>query len=143
MKVLSIKQPWAWAILYGGKDVENRTWSTKFRGRFLIHASKSFDQVGWQWIAENENRLGLRLPSRQSDFITGAIIGSVNLFDCRQSDGSRWFQGPYGFLLRNPIGIPFIIPCKGRLKFFDFDLLTHEAPANKQSSISCSNRKML
>ncbi|NBF09766.1 ASCH domain-containing protein [Pseudomonas sp. Fl4BN1] len=40
MKALSIRQPWAWLIIHGGKDVENRSWHTKYRGRFLVHASK-------------------------------------------------------------------------------------------------------
>lgn len=43
MKVLSIRQPWAWLIMTGLKDIENRTWNTDFRGRFAIHASKKFD----------------------------------------------------------------------------------------------------
>ncbi|WP_206002040.1 ASCH domain-containing protein [Paraburkholderia aromaticivorans] len=38
MKALSIRQPWAWLIVKGHKDIENRTWSTRFRGRVLIHA---------------------------------------------------------------------------------------------------------
>jgi hypothetical protein len=41
MKALSIQQPWAWAIIHAGKRVENRTWSTRFRGPFFIHAGKT------------------------------------------------------------------------------------------------------
>lgn len=37
MKALSIQQPWAWLIVNGYKDVENRDWNTKFRGRFYVH----------------------------------------------------------------------------------------------------------
>lgn len=40
MKALSIRQPWAWAILHTGKSVENRDWYTEYRGRVLLHASK-------------------------------------------------------------------------------------------------------
>jgi len=43
VKALSLTQPMAWAIFHG-KDVENRRWSTKFRGRVYIHASKGFDK---------------------------------------------------------------------------------------------------
>ena len=32
MKTLTIKQPWATLIAMGIKDIENRTWPTKFRG---------------------------------------------------------------------------------------------------------------
>ena len=42
MKALSLRQPWAWAVVEAGKDVENRRWNTKFRGDFLIHAAS-----GW------------------------------------------------------------------------------------------------
>ena len=39
MKTLSVKQPHATLICAGIKRVENRTWSTDYRGRLLIHAS--------------------------------------------------------------------------------------------------------
>lgn len=117
MKSLSIRQPWAWAIIYGGKEVENRTWPTKFRGRFLVHASKSFDQKGYEWIANNENRLGLQLPQIE-EFRLGGIIGSIEIFDCVANHGSLWFFGPYGFVLRNPEPMRFK-ECKGKLGFFD------------------------
>lgn len=42
MKALSIRQPWAWAILHGGKRLENRDWAgCAYRGPILIHAAKS------------------------------------------------------------------------------------------------------
>ncbi|MDD5394961.1 MAG: ASCH domain-containing protein [Thiothrix sp.] len=44
MKALSIQQPWAWAILNAGKDIENRDWYTPVRGRILIHAGKKIDK---------------------------------------------------------------------------------------------------
>ena len=37
---LSIRQPWAWLIVNGYKDIENRDWPTKFRGRMLVHAPR-------------------------------------------------------------------------------------------------------
>lgn len=40
MKALSVKQPWAWAIIHAGKDIEKRTWRTDYRGPLLIHAGK-------------------------------------------------------------------------------------------------------
>jgi len=57
MKALSLSQPMAWAI-FNGKDVENRNWRTAYRGRFIVHAAKSFNIEHWNWIAGNENRLG-------------------------------------------------------------------------------------
>lgn len=121
MKTLSIRQPWAWAIIHGGKDVENRSWQTKYRGRILIHAAIKFDMAGYRWIAENENRLWIQqsicqLPAIH-EFQRGGIIGSVEFVDCVPIHGSLWFQGPYGFVLKNPEPLPFR-PCKGRLGLF-------------------------
>jgi len=38
IKIISIKQPWASLIAGGAKDVENRTWSTKYRPPRLVAA---------------------------------------------------------------------------------------------------------
>ena len=43
MQVLSVRQPWAWAIARGHKAVENRTWDTTYRGVLAIHASLRVD----------------------------------------------------------------------------------------------------
>jgi len=40
MKALSIKQPWAHAIVMRWKDVENRSQWRSHRGWFAVHASK-------------------------------------------------------------------------------------------------------
>ncbi|MDX6480321.1 MAG: hypothetical protein QOG85_831 [Gaiellaceae bacterium] len=48
MKALSLRQPWAWAVIHGGKRVENRVWNTKFRGSFLIHASAGC--TAWEYV---------------------------------------------------------------------------------------------
>jgi len=41
MKALSVRQPWAWAIIYALKDIENRGWPINYRGDILIHAAKT------------------------------------------------------------------------------------------------------
>jgi hypothetical protein len=38
---LTMHQPWAWAAIYGGKDVENRRRRTAYRGPLLIHAGQN------------------------------------------------------------------------------------------------------
>jgi len=43
VKILSIRQPWAYLITRSSKDIENRSWPTKYRGPFLIHASLRVD----------------------------------------------------------------------------------------------------
>jgi hypothetical protein len=116
---LSIRQPWAWLILNAGKDIENRDWPTRYRGRFLIHASKGMTRDEYEsgqdtlWeIDEN-----IRFP-RFEELERGGIVGSVYLVDCVRSSQSPWFFGEYGFILRDPAVVTFR-PYKGQLGFFD------------------------
>lgn len=120
MKALSIQQPWAWAILHAGKDIENRSWPTKHRGPVLIHAGQRWDEDGFVFL---RLRLGLEVPIR-NDFARGGIVGSVTIADCVTSSASRWFFGEYGFVLRDakPLELPGgrrIIPMRGALGLFD------------------------
>jgi len=57
MKCLSVRQPWANAIFIAGKDVDNRSRHTDYRGPLLIHASRRID---WQ-AARQEGPLKERL----------------------------------------------------------------------------------
>jgi hypothetical protein len=43
MRVLSVRQPWAWAVARGQKPIENRNWDTTYRGELAIHASLRLD----------------------------------------------------------------------------------------------------
>lgn len=122
MKALSIRQPWASLIIQGAggiyKDIENRSWSTRFQGTFYVHASQVFDHASYHWIQQQLPQVCLPPPSA---FAQGGLIGIVELADCVESHRSIWFQGPYGFLLRNPQPRPFI-PLKGQLGFFPIEL---------------------
>lgn len=121
MKALSIKQPWAWAIL-NGKPVENRTWPTRFTGPFLIHASKTFDNDGYYWIMENHLALfkgPITMPGPKR-FEMGGVVGKARMVDCVDSHNSPWFFGPRGFVIENAEPLPFY-PCKGALGFFDIE----------------------
>lgn len=49
--VLSVRQPWAWLLCEGLKNVENRNWRTNYRGELYIHAGKSFDWDAFRWLS--------------------------------------------------------------------------------------------
>ncbi len=118
MKALSLTQPMAWAVFHG-KDIENRKWSTKFRGRVLIHASKTFNHAHYRWLVDNDNRLVTGGVPEEWNFVFGAILGEVDIIDCVTHHGSKWFFGPYGFVLANPVPFAEPVPYKGQLGFFD------------------------
>lgn len=114
MTALSIKQPWAWLIVHGYKTVENRTWKTGYRGPVLIHAGKSFDNIGYQEIKEAFPEIPL---PKLNEFQFGGIIGQATLTDCVTQHSSPWFSGPYGFVFSFATPCEFT-PCKGSLGFF-------------------------
>ncbi|MFQ6550470.1 ASCH domain-containing protein [Aestuariibius sp. 2305UL40-4] len=116
MKALSIRQPWADAIIWHGKDVENRTWQTHYRGPVLIHAAKAWGPSERADLAWVEERTGTKLEDVDRPLL-GGIIGQVEIIDCVAKMESRWFFGPYGFVLANAKPLPFR-PCRGALGFF-------------------------
>ncbi len=94
MKALSIRQPWAWLVLHGGKDIENRTWHTKHRGQFLVHASAGCTHKQWAEAVSFALEAGLiKHPAEVppiNDLLRGGIIGSVDLVDSVDTSGSAW-----------------------------------------------------
>lgn len=121
LKALSVKQPWAWLLSNNYKDVENRSWRTKLRGEFLIHAGKGFDRVGYDWVKVAFPHIPL---PEISEFERGGIVGKVFLVDCVEP-GSRetgkcvspWYFNEFGFVVADATPVPFI-PCKGQLNFY-------------------------
>lgn len=122
VKALSIMQPWAWLIVAGHKDIENRTWSTRFRGPVLIHAGKRIDgdAQDWEWPD----------IERPASFDLGGIIGEADIVDCVTASTSPWFCGPFGFVIRNARPLPFR-PCRGFLGFFTPDFLARPTPKRR------------
>lgn len=120
MLALSIKQPLAWLVVHGYKGVENRSWRTKFRGRLLVHASKTFD-MDWYLLARDEllsdeDRQDLPRPE---EFERGGIVGSVEIVDCVKDIPHPWAKKDnYQFVLKNPRPCKFY-PEKGKLGLFE------------------------
>lgn len=121
MLTLSVRQPWPWLILNGGKDIENRDWPTRVRGRVLIHAAKGCTVDEWKDADQWTRMLGLPGLPPLVALPRGGVVGSVEIVNCVTASNSRWFSGKYGFVLRDPRPLPFT-PWSGLLGFFDVDL---------------------
>jgi hypothetical protein len=103
MKAITIRQPFAWLIVKGRKNIENRTWRTHYRGPLLIHAAAKFADIP---LPEIEQTYKVKLPPID-DMRCGGIVGICELVDCASAHPSKWFHGPYGFILRNAKALPF------------------------------------
>jgi hypothetical protein len=102
-----------------GKDIENRNWTTRYRGRLAIHASAEREPtadlaavLGWPNEALAEALAAERAAGMAA---AGVILGTVELVDCVRASSSRWFFGPHGFVLRNPRPLARPIAFRGRL----------------------------
>jgi len=133
VKAITIDPVWAWAIVYGHKRVENRTWHTRHRGRLAIHASAESSRSR---RADAEAReilasIGVTVPD---EVPTGAIVGTVKVVDSIRltPQGAFGFAslqveplatGPVCWLFENPKRLRKPIPAKGSQGLWTTDLL--------------------
>ncbi|MDD4874690.1 MAG: hypothetical protein PHE15_06970 [Dehalococcoidales bacterium] len=142
MKALSIKQPWAWLICRGFKDVENRPWKINAKGyspkactidlpaRVYVHTCKQMDFDGLMSIITGDfgdlslkQRKWLNNNELIIEQMCGALIGEVDIVDCAKDSKSPWAAaGQYQFMLKNPVLYDKPIPYKGHLGFFEVKL---------------------
>ena len=120
MRALSIRQPWAFAVLFLGKDVENRRWSSRYRGPVLVHAPATVDQRAVAALRREGFDIPVGLPTR-------GYLGIVQLTGCRRASleelwqrpgANRWAEGPWCFELRDPYPFPEPIPGQGALGLY-------------------------
>jgi hypothetical protein len=126
MKCLTLKQPFADLLALGEKTIELRKWNTKFRGKFLIHASRNIDIEACERLDIDNDK-----PTK------GAIIGFAFLYDVKEYKNqeefnkdkqrhfsiiSKFFDGyKYGFLVKDARMFKLSIPLSGKLGFFNVD----------------------
>lgn len=123
MKGISIRQPWAALVATGAKDMENRGRRTGYRGRVLIHASKTVDGDTMALLSD----MLLDSPHSWIFEARGAIIGVATIVDCVTESESDWFEGPYGYLMADAIPFTAAIPARGQLGLFDVPVTTQIA----------------
>ena len=109
MKILSIRQPYAWLIIRGIKPIENRTWTTWYRGPVLIHASRQ-----WARMPLEEIELEFGISIQRDALRRGGVIGMVDLVDVVTASPLHCFEGPYGFVFQRACEVSFV-PWNGAL----------------------------
>jgi hypothetical protein len=141
MRILTVRQPWAWAIIHGGKNIENRVRNIAgtYRGPVAIHVAKTIAKIDYASYLHVESR-GYDAKVEQH---LGEIVGVVDLTDVHSAsviggcgrvqhdcdehpNGCRhhcspWAMGPapegwYQHLVfENPRALDEPIPFKGTL----------------------------
>jgi ASCH domain len=114
MLALTVRQPWAWAIIHAGKDVENRSWPTSYRGPLAIHAATKTDPNGPGFLSS------LGFDPADDDLTLGAVIGIVDLAAVVQNRISPWaFDGYWHWVLHNPRPLPKPVRYRGQPGLFE------------------------
>jgi len=132
MKVLTVKNPWAYLIIYHGKDIENRVRKTNYRGRIAIHCSQKSDTAAWDilWGNEGIKKIFAELREKRSKIekLNGKIIGTVELYNCTYPSltavayPSPWaeMESPWHYWLRKPEPLIEPIEARGMLGLWNY-----------------------
>ena len=129
MKAITISQPYASLIASGEKWVENRVWSTTYRGPLAIHAGK-----GTQYLTLREMEWqGLRCSCivATCDLVACMPIASMRQMARSQKVGKTGLtlgeildhehaEGPYCWVLQNIRPMPCPVPCKGAQGLWEY-----------------------
>ncbi|MER7522606.1 hypothetical protein ABTZ44_07530 [Microbacterium oxydans] len=97
MRILTVRQPWAWAIIHGGKDIENRVRNIAgdYRGPVAIHAAigKTADlndrQERMLLAADEGGRGGIGDWLDGEPIAGGVVLGVVDLVAVHRAEGSE------------------------------------------------------
>jgi len=122
MKAITVKLPWAWLLIYGGKDIENRDWFSRHKGDTAIHCSKTIERREYEAAKQfiQDRGLDVRLPSIEAlKPLAGKIIGIVDIVGCVKESQSRWFVGTFGFVCRSPKKLLNPVAISGTMGFWD------------------------
>jgi len=132
MKVLSVKNPWAYLIIFGGKDIENRVRKTNYRGRIAIHCSRESDEAAYDliWTNKDIKKIFEELRAKRTEIekLNGKIIGTVELYNCSYpaltaiAYPSPWgeMESPWHWWLKKPEPLAEPIQARGMLGLWDY-----------------------
>lgn len=122
MKAISLKQPWADAVMFLGKDIENRSWKTNHRGNLVIHCSKGWDKAGEDFIRDLfPNWTSDRAKEMRGGFFGIMWVREIVLCSPTLQTKNPWAFGPWCWLLTPSATVVLKNPIKGigKLSLFD------------------------
>lgn len=114
MKAVTIRQPFAWAIAAGFKDVENRSWAPRVELGELIAIHAAVAAPDWDDV-ERVQKLIRRRATVPEQYDCGAVVAVARVAEVVTSSHSAWFSGPIGWVLQDVSPLEEPIECKGQL----------------------------
>jgi hypothetical protein len=117
VRALSFTRPWTELILRGGKTIENRVWSTKYRGPLVVHAAQSYDAYAVEFARALASGADLDLGRSCPKGYLGVVdvVGVCSVAESGRDCGPWAFPGHFHWQLANPRPFDEPIPGGGRL----------------------------
>ena len=143
MKALSLLQPWASLVVIGLKTIETRSWTTKYRGDLLIHASQG--KAGSIFASEPPSTKYIKDFSKLP---FGFIIGRVTLTNIMRMEKldeddvvlnrltfeekafGEYSSGRYAWLLEEPVQFDVPLPARGMINLWEYPYPTSDDVKN-------------
>ena len=132
LKCLSMVQPWASLVVHGCKSLETRSWATRHRGLLAIHACRKIPEPVRGLCQEEPFRsILLRLGYKSwLDLPTSAVLGTVQLVDCRpmveiarlraeEETLGDFRPGRWAWVFTQPTAFANPVPFIGKLGVFE------------------------
>lgn len=129
-RVLSVRRPWAHLIIDGNKTIENRSWSTRYRGLVVIHAG-----VQWDGQGADRARTVLSKPADVTFYQKHAPSGYIGIVWLTDIHPAANCCPPWGstqpdmwhWVLRDPIRFAHPINGLGQLGLYRVPRTLHSA----------------
>lgn len=114
MRALTVRQPWAWAIAEGHKDIENRSWYPRLEPGEVLAIHAGCAAPDWDDVERVTRLVGGRGAVPQ-EYDRGCVVAVVRYGRAVESARSKWFSGPVGWVLLGATALRSPVPCKGQL----------------------------
>lgn len=120
---LSLTPIWCWAILHCGKRIENRVWSTRYRGPVWLHAARKMTRDDYDGCIQTAEEM-CRVPQLGPDWVDppsfedvvrGAFVGLFYVHDCELNHNTKNWRvpGQFGWAIDGVDALSSPLPASG------------------------------
>jgi hypothetical protein len=133
VKALTLTQPWATLVAIGAKQIETRSWSTRYRGPLAIHAAKGFPRAAHDLCYTEPFITALELAKIGPGVLPrGLVVATCQLTNVVRVEPGRLYAtererafgdytiGRYAWLLDEVEPLPEPMPARGALGLWEW-----------------------
>lgn len=106
-QAITVRQPWAWAIMEAGKDVENRSRRLCPPGWYFVHAGLGGDIDEYNAALVAMGFPHIRNAPKFDELKKGGVVGVMKLGEWIEASPSPWFIGPKAARILAVVALPF------------------------------------